>query len=112
MSAWDADHLSRRFEHLAQNKDLRVEECRRRSGRSPGHKRAHDEALAEFYVYNRLHGRTFLSSAGALVKELRAMKGLDFKAGSSAFEPDDFERFRIQTIDELLREFEPLVNDR
>jgi hypothetical protein len=105
MSSWDTEELSRRFVRLAQQADDRKTECRQRVASSPAHKLAHDEALAEFYVYNRLHGRTFLETPAALVEELRFTKNLDFKNGSRAYDPERFERRRINLTDELIAEF-------
>jgi hypothetical protein len=110
MSAWNPDDLSKEFLHRAEQAEARMKDCRRRVAYSPGHKYAYDMALAEFYTFNRLHGRTFLSSPGELIAELRSMKDMDFKRGSSAYDADDFERGRIRTIEELLHRFEPVTN--
>ncbi len=106
---WDPDQLSRDFQFRAEQAEIRMEECRRRVPHSSGHKMAHDMALGDFYTFNHLHGRTFLSSQKALVEELKAMKGMNFKTGaSSAYDKEDFERWRIKAIDELLNRFEAL----
>jgi hypothetical protein len=103
---WDADVLSAEFLRAAERAAARMQECRSRARTSPGHKGAYDEALAEFYVYNRLHGRTFLASRDALLDELRSMKGLPVARGSSAYEEDRFERLRLAEINRLIRRFE------
>ncbi|MGB9369603.1 MAG: hypothetical protein WCE79_26720 [Xanthobacteraceae bacterium] len=105
MSSWDVQSLSERFLRLADQTERRAEECRQRVPRSSGHKWFHDEALAEFSVYHRLHGRTFLETPQALVSELHSMKKLKLTTG--AYDPEVFERRRLQTIDDLLAEFEP-----
>lgn len=64
---WDAEELSNRFLRRAEQADRRIDECTLRISHSPGHRRAHDEALAEFYVYNALHARTFLRSREELL---------------------------------------------
>jgi hypothetical protein len=110
MTVWDWDGLSKEFFRRAERADDRMRECRSRVPHSSGHKYHYDMALAEFYTFHRLHGRTFLSSPKALVKELRDMKALDFKSGLDAYDKENFERLRIAAIDELLHRFEPLAN--
>jgi hypothetical protein len=57
-----------------------------------------------FFVFNYLHGRTFLSSRKELVKELQRM--LDFACpGSGAYEAAEFERFRRMYIQRLITEY-------
>jgi hypothetical protein len=105
MGSWDADQISERFLRLAQQAHDRKTECRQRITNSPGHKRAHDEALAEYYVYNRLHGRIFLEAPATLVEELYDTKNLDFKNDSDIYDPENFERRRIALTDRLITEF-------
>lgn len=110
MTNWDVQDLSRRFLRLAEQTERRAEECRQRVPGSPGHKWFHDEALAQFSVYHRLHGRTFLETPLALVSELRSMKALKLKMGT--YDSEAFERRRLQTIDDLLAELEPQLSNR
>jgi hypothetical protein len=62
MSEWDAAALSRHFLQVAEAAESYVQEVRGKVRESPSYKVLHDEHLARFYVFNRLHGRTWLAS--------------------------------------------------
>ena|ERR1700741_1263034 len=103
---WDAEALSRRFLWLATEKERYAGEARRKvSSRTDSYKRVHDEALAEFYVANRLHGRTFLNTRQELVDELRLMLAMEFSV-AEAFDEKTFKRVYVAEVNRLLKEFE------
>ena len=104
MSEWSADDLSDRFLRAAERTESRYKECRAKVSRSETYKRLHDEALAEFYVAHRLHGRTFLTSREFLIRELTNMLTLEF-TGTGAFDHEFFIGTYRTEVRRLLAEF-------
>jgi hypothetical protein len=104
MSDWSAESLSDRFLRDAERTEARYVECRAKVPRSQSYKRLHDEALAEFYVANRLHGRTFLASKERLSCELSNMLVEEFR-NANAFDYEVFiETYRAE-VRRLIAEF-------
>ena len=101
---WDADALSNRFELWARQRERDYIQSRSRISRSDYYKRQHDEELAEFWVYNYIHGKIFLGSQEAFVRELNRLS-IDTPTVSAAFDEDVFKRHYNLTVQRLLDEF-------
>ena len=107
---WNPRALSDQYLARAARAAARIKECRAKVPKSETYKRLHDEALAEFHVFNRLHGRTFLETPAKLLAELHAMKAMAGQIrDSQIFDTPIFERARLMEIDLLLRRIELLI---
>jgi len=69
---WDEKALSSEFLTQAQDAERYLGEVRRKVKRNRSYERVFDEHLARFYVFNYIHGRTFLSTRQALLRELKS----------------------------------------
>ncbi|MEQ9230512.1 MAG: hypothetical protein RIF46_07490, partial [Cyclobacteriaceae bacterium] len=79
-------------------------EVKSKIDRTPTYKQIFDEHLAKFYVFNYLHGRTFLETRELLLKELNIM--LSFKVEvSNCFDFETFERYRQFYINQLIGQY-------
>jgi hypothetical protein len=63
--SWDAKAVHEYFLRIAVEKERYLSEVKRKVATSEIYKGIYDQFLAEFYVYNFFHGRTFLSSREA-----------------------------------------------
>ena len=103
---WDVDRLSQEFLVNAENAERYLDEVRRKLRQTKSYELIFDETLATLYVFNYLHGRTFLESRESLLAELRAFRDFDVPKPQGVF---DFHRFltsRRNTIQGLIRRFE------
>lgn len=101
---WNQNELSQQFLSAAQNAEMYLAEITPKAKDSSAYRYLYDEHLAKFFVFNYLHGRTFLSSRKELVTELHRM--LDFSyQGSGAYDTAKFERFRRMYIQQLIAEY-------
>ena len=103
--SWSPSGENDYFLRGAQEAERYAQEVRGKVTSNPSYKRVHDEHLAKFYVYNYLHGRTCLSSRDELLAELKRMLELSV-SDTSAYDADQFERFRVSYINELIRRYE------
>ena len=102
--AWDTRIRSTQYLARAESARIRVKKCLARIQHSDQYKRLHDEALAEFHVFNRLHGRNFLKTPATLLAELQAMKGKGDKIrDAQIINRPQFERARLMEIDFLMK---------
>lgn len=101
---WDSRTRSAEYLARAEKARSRVNDCLARIPRSDQYKRLHDEALAEFHVFNRLHGRNFLKTPAALLAELHTMKVKGDKIPAARiFDRSLFEHARLMEIDFLMK---------
>jgi hypothetical protein len=105
MASWDPPTLSKRFEFAASSAETYFREIRPKMVKQPTYQHVYDEKVAEFCVFNRLHGRTFLDTRDALLAELRSMRAHPPR-DATVNEQSRFERFYGQAIDRLISEFE------
>ena len=97
MSEWDANSLSESYERIADEAWRYCEEVKGKLSRTSSYEGVYDEHMAKYYVYNYLHGKTFLHSKEALVKELSTMLSHTQKP-MKCFDPSVFEKNRIYYI--------------
>jgi hypothetical protein len=101
---WNQNELSQQFLCVAQNAEIYLAEISPKAKGNSAYRNLFDDHLAKFFVFNYLHGRTFLTSREQLVTELHRM--LDFSyPGSGAFDAAEFERFRRVYIEQLMSEY-------
>jgi hypothetical protein len=102
--AWDIRTRSTDYLARAESARTRVNKYLTSIHHSDQFKRLHDQALAEFHVFNRLHGRNFLKTPVALLAELQTMKGEGHKIHDPRIiDRPTFEGARLTEIDFLMR---------
>ena len=89
----------------AEGADRYLREIRTKISRTTSYEHIYDETLAEFWVFNYLHGRTFLSTRETLLAELRAFVSTP-ATPHDAYEMDRFRSFRQRVIESLISRFE------
>lgn len=75
-AVWDQKRLHEYFLHLAQERERYMGELKGKLKHSPAYEAIFDQTLAEFYVYNHFHGRTFLSSREEFLRALGELEVL------------------------------------
>ncbi len=98
---WNLESISHSFLIAAQMSENYLNEIRPKLVSQPTYKLLYDEHLATFYVYNYLHGRTFLESKATLIKELKRMKE-NPNIASEAIVKEHYLNFYTKTIDSIL----------
>lgn len=102
---WDRDALHRRFLMMAQNAEHRLNETRAKVRTNTSYKSFFDAALAEFYVYNRLHGRTWLESRQELLRALKETLNGPTPSTNEPFDKELFAQFWRNILKSLIEEF-------
>ena len=102
---WNPAFISNGFLFQAEDADRYLSQVGRKVRISPSYRFIFDEHLARFYVFNYLHGRHFLSSREALLKELKRLSAAPFPAPAEAYDPERFEHFRKQYLAQLISRF-------
>jgi len=102
---WDSQRVSDGYLSTARDAEIYLDEIREKVKSNPSYEVIYDEYLAKFFVYNYLHGRTFLDTKQALVSELRSMlarPALDSKVYDAA----RFKKYYCVYVQEVLRNLE------
>ena len=73
MQDWRPEEMSSRFLAIAEQSEHRLQELQAKLHTSTVYKHEFDEVLAAFFVYNYLHGRTYLETRAAFCAELQRM---------------------------------------
>jgi len=102
---WDEESVSRSFQYKAESTERYLKEIGPKMRERPTYKTVYDMYLAEFYVYNSLHGKAFLRSRDALLAELERMLSADAPHGYGANDQDAFARYRKNHIRAALANF-------
>lgn len=105
MTTWNSDAVSQQFLVQAEDAERYLQEVRVKVKSNSSYQHVHDEHLARFYVFNYLHGRTFLASRDALLKELQSMAAHAIPAPREAYEGERFGRYRQQYVNLLISQF-------
>jgi len=104
---WNLEELSARYLHQAEDAERYLAEVRGKLKRNRSYEHVFDEHIARFYVYNYLHGRTFLQTREELLRELEAMKYGAPPVGPEVFDRERFERhYRMYLEGEIKTIFE------
>jgi hypothetical protein len=99
---WNPESMSRSFISAAEDAERYMKQCKSKVAQTDRYKELHDEHLAKFYVYNYLHGRTFLETREQFLAELREMVAADYPAPHEAFDPNTFTTWRKSYIQNLI----------
>ena len=102
---WDVESVSRSFEYRAKSTDRYLQEIGPKVQDRPAYKAVHDMHLAEFWVYNWLHGKTFLQTRDTLVAELRRILAEGPPKGAGAFDQDAFARYWRNQVSAALTDY-------
>ena len=105
MDKWDKGALSKQFLFQAEDAERYLRQVRIKVKSNKSYECVHDEHLARFYVYNYLHGRTFLISRKELLDELRSLANTPLRTPHDAYDAQRFESYRQSYIAELMRQF-------
>lgn len=103
---WDPERMSREFLAKAESCERYLDEIKTRLHVTRSFELIFDEALAEFYVFNSLHGRPFLATRDQFLAGLRGLLETDVPKGLGIL---NFERFKVvrqNIIENLIRRFE------
>ena len=87
MGDWNAKAVSERFRAHAEELERRILELRAKLSASPVYEFDLDVALGEFYVYNYIHGKTFLGSRESFCAELDSLLLSQSPLPSGAVDP-------------------------
>lgn len=98
---WDIESISHSFLIAAQMSENYLNEIKPKLSSRPTYELLFDEHLATFYVYNYLHGRTFLESKNSLLNELSRMKE-NPNIASEAIDKERYLNFYIKIIDSII----------
>src|SRR5947207_2346967 len=104
MKTWDPDSLTKRFIFQAESAERYMLECKSKLHRTDRYKELHDEHLAKFYVFNYIHGRTFLATREQFLAELGSFLHAQPTAPSEAFDGQCFLTWRQRYIQGLISE--------
>ena len=105
MEKWDKNQVSIRFLRQAEDAERYLQEIKGKVESQPTYEHLFDEHLARFYVYNYLHGRTFLSSERELLSELQRMLEYDVNP-NECYDIEWFERLRKTYINQEITKLE------
>jgi hypothetical protein len=104
VTQWNSNELSKRFLHQAQEAERYLGEVRGKLKQSRAYEHVFDEHMARFYVFNYLHGRTFLETPGQLVAELGSMNRGEIPHDREVFDKARFERHYRAYIEQVMQE--------
>jgi len=99
--AWDRNTNSQQFLAQAERAELYLDEVKVKVKSNPSYRVLHDQTLAEFYVYNHLHGRTCLQTRETFVRYLEELSAHP-PTSAEAFDEARFVRHYSNTIRGLI----------
>lgn len=103
---WDPERLSQEFLVKAKACERYLDEIKARLHVTRSFELIFDEAHAEFYVFDYLHGKPFLATRDQVLAGLRGLLKTEVPKVSGIL---DFERFKVvrqNSIESLIRRFE------
>jgi hypothetical protein len=103
---WDPERLSQEFLVKTEACERYLDEIKAKLHVTRSFELIFDEALAEFYVFNGLHGKPFLATRDQFLAGLRGLLKTEVPKVLGIF---DFERFKVvrqNIIENLIRRFE------
>jgi hypothetical protein len=103
---WDSERLSQEFLTKAKACERYLDEIRTKLHVTRSFELIFDEALAEFYLFNSLHGKPFLATRDQLLAGLRGLLKVEVPRVLGIL---DFERYKVvrqNILESLIRRFE------
>jgi len=104
MEQWNAEQISNCFLRQAEEAERYCKEVKSKIKTTTSYERIYDEHMAKFYVYNYLHGRSFLVNINQLITELETMLEYDVKP-SEYYDLERFEEYRQLYINHEITRF-------
>lgn len=104
MTVWDAEAMSKLFISEAENAERQLRQAAAKAKMNRSFEHVHDQHLARYYVYNYLHGRSFLFSRETLLDELRVLAKTRFTTPHEVYDAQRFEEFRQCYISGLIND--------
>jgi hypothetical protein len=101
---WNSEELSARYWHQAEDAQRYLAEVRGKLKGSRSYEHVFDEHMARFYVYNYLHGRTFLETREALLHELEGMTRGEVRVDPEVFDRERFERYYRIYVEQVIKQ--------
>jgi hypothetical protein len=101
---WNSKELSERYLRQAEDAERYLAEVRGKLKHSRSYEHVFDEHMARFYVFNYLHGRTFLETREALLQELEVMKRGELRVDPEVFDRERFERYYRTYVEQVITE--------
>jgi hypothetical protein len=101
---WNSEELSAQYRHQAEDAERYLAEARGKWKRSRSYEHVFDEHMARFYVYNYLHGRTFLETREALLNELDGMNRGEVRVDPEVFDRERFERYYRIYVEQVIKQ--------
>jgi hypothetical protein len=103
---WDPERLSKEF--LAKSKACKrhLDEIKTKLHLTRSFELIFDEVLAEFYVFNYLHGKPFLATRDQFLAGLRGLLKMEVPKALGILEFERFKVVRQNIIENLIRRFE------
>ena len=103
---WDPKRLSQEFLAKARACERYLDEIKTKLHVTRSFELIFDEALAEFHVFNSLHGKPFLATRGQFLVGLRGLLEKEIPKGIGILDLERFKVVRQNLIENLIRRFE------
>ena len=103
---WDPESLSQEFLAKARACEQYLDEVRIKLHLTRSYELIFDEALAEFHVFNSLHGKPFLATRDQLLAELRDLVEKEIPKVLGILDFERFKMVRQNLIENLIHRFE------
>lgn len=103
---WDAGALNREFLTRAENAERYLKEVETKLRHNKSYEAIYDQTMAEFYVFNYFHGRSFLLTRESFLASLRDFVESDAAKPPLIFDFNRFLSFRKNIAHGLIQRFE------
>jgi hypothetical protein len=103
---WDAGALNREFLARAENSERYLKEVETKLRLNRSYEVIYDQTMAEFYVFNYFHGRSFLLTRESFLAALREFVESDVAKPPLIFDFNRFLGFRKNIARGLIERFE------
>jgi len=103
---WDLEALTREFLATAQSAERYLSEVRAKLHLTKSYEPIYDQTLADLYVFNYLHDRTFLATRESLLSALHELVASDVPRPANVFDFNLFLTFRKNIAQSLIQRFQ------
>ena len=103
---WDPERLSQEFLAKIEASERYLDKISLKLGLMRSYEFTFDEALAEFYVFNSLRSKPFLSNRNEFLARLRGLLDMEVPKTLGIIDFERFKTVRQNIIENLIRRFE------